>query len=59
MFGTTTAFDAARLSPLYPTHRSYVAAFSKAADKMQRDGFLLPADAKEAKADASRAAVGS
>jgi hypothetical protein len=59
LFGTTTAFDAARLSSLYPTHRSYVAAFSKATDTMQRDGFLLGADAKEAKAEASRSAVGS
>ena len=58
LFGTTTAFDAARLSSLYPTHRDYVTAFSKATDRLQRDGFLLPADAKEAKADASRSAVG-
>ena len=34
-------------------------AFSKATDKVQRDGFLLPADAKEAKAEAGRSAVGS
>jgi len=58
LFGTTTAFDAARLSSLYPNHRDYVTAYSKAADRMQRDGFLLPADAKEAKAEASRSAVG-
>ena len=58
LFGTTTAFDAARLSSLYPNHRDYVTAFSKATDRLQRDGFLLPADAKEAKADASRSAVG-
>jgi len=58
LFGTTTAFDAARLSSLYPNHRDYVTAYSKAADRMQRDGFLLPADAKEAKAEASHSAVG-
>jgi hypothetical protein len=58
LFGFTTAFDAARLSSLYPTHQDYVNAFSKAADKLQREGFLLPADAKEAKAEASRSAVG-
>jgi hypothetical protein len=58
LFGTTTAFDAARLSSLYPNHRDYVTAFSKATDRLQRDGFLLPADAKEAKAEASRSAVG-
>ncbi len=59
LFGTTTAFDAARLSSLYPSHQGFVTAFSKATDKVQRDGFLLPADAKEAKAEASRSAVGS
>lgn len=58
LFGTTTAFDAARLSSLYPNHRDYVTAFSKAAGRLQRDGFLLRADAKEAKAEASRSAVG-
>src|ERR671910_140596 len=59
LFGTTIAFDADRLSSLYPTHQDYVQAFSKAADRAQRDGFLLPADAKEAKAEAKRSPVGS
>jgi Alpha/beta hydrolase domain len=58
LFGYTAAFDTARLSSLYPTHQDYVKAFSKATDKLQRDGFLLPGDAKEAKAEASGAAVG-
>jgi hypothetical protein len=58
LFGTTTAFDAAHLSSLYPNHRDYVTAFSKATGRLQRDGFLLPADAKEAKAEASRSTVG-
>jgi len=35
-----------------------VQAFSKATDRAQRDGFLLPADAKEAKAEAKRFTVG-
>jgi hypothetical protein len=58
LFGFTTAFDTARLSPLYPTRQDYVKAFSKATDKLQRDGFLLPGDAKKAKTEASGAAVG-
>jgi Alpha/beta hydrolase domain len=58
LFGTTIPFDAARLSSLYPTHRDYVNAFSKATDALQRNGFLLPADAKEAKAEARRSAIG-
>jgi Alpha/beta hydrolase domain len=58
LFGSTTAFDAARLASLYRTHEDYVKAFSKATDRAQRDGFLLPADAREAKAEARRSAVG-
>jgi hypothetical protein len=58
LFGKTIAFDAAQLSSLYPTHQDYVKAFSKATDKLQRDGFLRPSDAKEAKAEASGSAVG-
>ena len=58
LFGYTAAFDATRLSSLYPTHQDYVKAFSKATDKLQRDGFLTAGDAKEAKAEASRSAVG-
>ncbi|HKF89893.1 MAG TPA: alpha/beta hydrolase domain-containing protein [Acidimicrobiia bacterium] len=58
LFGFTTAFDAARLSSLYPTHQDYVRAFSNATDTLRRNGFLLPADAKAAKAEASGSAVG-
>jgi hypothetical protein len=54
LFGYTAAFDAAQLSSLYPTPRDYVAKFEKAADRAVRQGFLLPADAKEAKEAASR-----
>jgi hypothetical protein len=57
LFGRTTAFDAARLASLYPSQRDYVAKFSKAADAMQRDGFLLPYDAEDAKAEAQRTPV--
>jgi Alpha/beta hydrolase domain len=59
LFGTTTAFDAARLASLYPTHQDYVKAFSKATDRARRDGFLLPPDAKEAKAEARRTSIGT
>lgn len=57
LFGRTTAFDAARLASLYPSQQDYVAKFSKATDALQRDGFLLPYDAKEAKAEARRTPV--
>jgi hypothetical protein len=59
LFGTTIAFDAARLASLYPAQRDYVNAFSKATDRARRAGFLLPADAKEAKAEARRTPIGT
>jgi hypothetical protein len=46
LFGTTTPFDAAKLASLYPTHRAFVAAYTKAVRKAQRKGFLLAPDAK-------------
>ncbi len=58
LFGHTTAFDAAQLASLYPSQQDYVAKFSKATDALQRDGFLLPYDAKAAKAEARRTTVG-
>ncbi len=58
LFGTTTPLDPAQLSSLYPTHREYVSAFTKATDRAQREGFVLPADAKTAKAEANRSTVG-
>jgi hypothetical protein len=57
LFGRTTAFDAAQLASMYPSQRDYVAKFSKATDAVHRDGFLLPYDAKEAKAEARRTQV--
>ena len=58
VFGTTTPLDPSRLSSLYPTHREYVSAFTTATDRAQRDGFILGADAKAAKAEASHSSVG-
>jgi hypothetical protein len=57
LFGRTDAFDAAQLVSLYPSQQDYVAKFSKATDALQREGFLLPYDAKEAKAEARRTRV--
>jgi hypothetical protein len=57
LFGRTNAFDAAQLASLYPSQQAYVAKFSKATDALQREGFLLPYDAKEAKAEARRTRV--
>jgi hypothetical protein len=54
LFGYTAAFDAARLSSLYPTQGDYVTKFGKAADRAVQRGFLLAPDAKEAKEAARR-----
>jgi Alpha/beta hydrolase domain len=58
LFGFTAAFDAGRLASLYPTHRDYVTKFDRATDRVVRQGFLLPSDAKEAKEAASRSTIG-
>ncbi len=58
LFGKTVPLDAAQLASLYPTHRDYVSAFTKATDRAQHDGFILPADAKAANAEANRSTVG-
>ncbi len=57
LFGTTTPFSAATLSRLYPTHADYVRAFTAAANRLARQGFLLPADRAEALFAAEQAPV--
>lgn len=57
LFGYTAAFDAAQLSSLYPNRGDYVEKFDKATDRAVRQGFLLAADAKEAKAAARRSSA--
>ena len=48
LFGTTTPFSPATRAALYPTHATYVRAFTQATLRLQRQGFLLPEDAQEA-----------
>ncbi len=57
LLGFTAAFDAARLASLYPTQRDYVAKFGQATDRAVRQGFMLAADAKEAKEEATRSGI--
>jgi Alpha/beta hydrolase domain len=57
LFGFTAAFDAARLSSLYPNQGDYIAKFEQATHRAVRQGFLLAIDAKEAKAEASRSGI--
>jgi hypothetical protein len=46
LFGTTTPFDASKLASLYPTHRAFVAAYKKAANRAVKRGFVRGPDAK-------------
>jgi hypothetical protein len=50
--GTHIPFDTATLNQLYPTRRSYLEPYFKAVFDNLRDGFILPADAKEMLDDA-------
>jgi hypothetical protein len=59
LFGTTIPFDAGTLASLYPTHKAYVAAVSKATRAAVRRGYLLGPDAKAVKAAAAASDVGS
>lgn len=56
LFGKTTAFDAATLAELYPSHDDYVKKFNASADTAVKKGYLLKPNAeafKDAAADLS------
>jgi hypothetical protein len=56
--GTTTPFDAQKLSSLYGTHGSYVSQFAKATNDLRRSGFLLEFDSQDAKTKAAQSGIG-
>lgn len=56
--GTTIAFDAATLASLYPSHRSYVAAVSRAAKQAVKRGTLIAIDAKAIRRAAAASSIG-
>jgi hypothetical protein len=58
LFGTTTPFDAAKLAALYPSHRAFVAAYKKAANRAVKRGFLRAPDAKLMKQWAAASDIG-
>jgi hypothetical protein len=49
LFGFTAPLDAGQLASLYQSPDDYVAKFEQATDRAVRQGFIVPADAKEAK----------
>jgi hypothetical protein len=53
-FGTTTLFDEATLSMLYPTRADYVEAIGSSTDSAVGRGFILPEDGELIKAQARR-----
>ena len=57
-FGTTIAFDAATLAPLYPDHRSYVGAVKRETRRAVKRGFLLAIDAEEIRRAAASSGIG-
>ncbi len=58
LFGTTVAFDAAKLQSLYPTSKAYVKAFNKATKVAVKAGVVRPKDAKLMKAAAKNVDLG-
>jgi hypothetical protein len=59
LFGTTAPFDTATLAALYPDHRAYVAAFTRATRRALRAGFILRPDAKLMEKAAAASDVGN
>jgi hypothetical protein len=49
LFGTTTPFDAATLAALYASHDQYVQQFTRAADALEKAGYLLKPEADAAR----------
>jgi hypothetical protein len=46
LFGSTTAFDEAKLASLYPTHKAFVKAYDRSLKRAVKKGWLLKPDAK-------------
>ena len=57
-FGTTTLFDDATLSMLYPTRQNYIDAIDAATDSAVEQGFILPEDGDLIKAQALNSNIG-
>jgi hypothetical protein len=58
LYGNTIAFDRATLASLYPSHAAFVERFTKAVDALERAGFLLTAEAEQARKAARDSAIG-
>ena len=56
--GAPTPFSAAQITALYPTHTKFIAAWRSAANAVEKQGFLLPLDARELKLAAAQSTIG-
>ena len=56
--GSYEPFDAATLAKLYPTHQRYVSRVKEVAERNQKAGYLLKADADATIAEAETSAIG-
>jgi len=59
LYGSTVAFDAAKLAQLYPDHATYVTKYGAAVQQLHSQGFILDGDLADAKAYAQNAKVPS
>ncbi len=58
LFGSTVPYSAAHIATLYKSHNQFVSAWSRAIDRDQASGFILPADAVELRRAAAASNVG-
>jgi hypothetical protein len=58
LFGTTTLFDDATLSSLYPTHKTFTKAYNKSLNRAVKAGWIVKADAKLIKKWAAESTIG-
>ncbi|GAB4199293.1 MAG: alpha/beta hydrolase domain-containing protein [Wenzhouxiangellaceae bacterium] len=56
--GAELPFSAEQLAQRYPNHGHYIRQVVQAANQLRRDGYLLPADAREFKRNAAHSTVG-
>ena len=58
LFGSTTAFDDAKLASLYPTHQAFTKAYNKSLKRAVKKGWILKPDAKLIKQWAADSDIG-
>jgi hypothetical protein len=59
LYGSTVAFDAAKLAQLYPDHAAFVTKFDAAVQQLRTQGFMVDGDLADAKSYAQNAKVPS